>query len=175
MQRRKLGELEVSAVGLGCATMTPFYDAPDPASAIATIHRAREIGVDFLDTADGYGRGRSRRQYRGSPRRARAPCGSSRCRNPGRARHRTASSWRSRARPPTLPIARACAAPCLSSLGPGPAGGEIAGEVEALTHRALRARSPLSRNAGEGFSRPAISPSPALREREGPIARAMGG
>ncbi|HVC55094.1 MAG TPA: aldo/keto reductase [Stellaceae bacterium] len=57
MERRRLGELEVSAVGLGCATMTPFYGQPDPASAIATIHRAREIGVDLLDTADGYSRG----------------------------------------------------------------------------------------------------------------------
>jgi len=57
MERRRLGGLEVSAIGLGCATMTPFYDAPDPASAIATIHRARELGVDFLDTADGYARG----------------------------------------------------------------------------------------------------------------------
>ena len=59
MQRRRLGELEVSAVGLGCATMTPFYDAPDPGSAVATIRRARELGVDFLDTADGYGRGQN--------------------------------------------------------------------------------------------------------------------
>src|SRR3954454_18413807 len=59
MQRRRLGELEVSAVGLGCATMTPFYDAPDPASAVATIHRARELGVDFLDTSDAYGAGRN--------------------------------------------------------------------------------------------------------------------
>ena len=59
MQRRKLGGLEVSAVGLGCATMTPFYDAPDPDSAIATIHRARELGVDFLDTSDAYGAGRN--------------------------------------------------------------------------------------------------------------------
>jgi aryl-alcohol dehydrogenase-like predicted oxidoreductase len=59
MQRRRLGELEVSAVGLGCATMTPFYDAPDPDQAIATIRRARELGVDFLDTADGYARGRN--------------------------------------------------------------------------------------------------------------------
>jgi aryl-alcohol dehydrogenase-like predicted oxidoreductase len=59
MQRRRLGELEVSAVGLGCATMTPFYDAPDPASGIATIRRARELGVDFLDTADGYARGQN--------------------------------------------------------------------------------------------------------------------
>jgi aryl-alcohol dehydrogenase-like predicted oxidoreductase len=37
--------------------MTPFYDAPDPASAVATIHRARELGVDFLDTSDAYGAG----------------------------------------------------------------------------------------------------------------------
>jgi len=59
MQRRKLGELEVGAVGLGCATMTPFYDQPDPDSAIRTIHRARELGVDFLDTADAYGAGRN--------------------------------------------------------------------------------------------------------------------
>jgi aryl-alcohol dehydrogenase-like predicted oxidoreductase len=59
MQRRRLGELEASAVGLGCATMTPFYDQPDPESAIATIRRAREIGVDFLDTSDAYGAGRN--------------------------------------------------------------------------------------------------------------------
>jgi aryl-alcohol dehydrogenase-like predicted oxidoreductase len=39
--------------------MTPFYDQPDPASGIATIHRARELGVDLLDTADGYGAGRN--------------------------------------------------------------------------------------------------------------------
>src|SRR5204862_340842 len=37
MQRRKLGGLEVSAVGLGCGTMTPFYDAPDPDSALAAV------------------------------------------------------------------------------------------------------------------------------------------
>ena len=49
----------MSAVGLGCATMTPFYDAPDPDSAIATIRRARELGVDFLDTSDAYGAGRN--------------------------------------------------------------------------------------------------------------------
>lgn len=59
MERRRLGELEVSAIGLGCATMTPFYGTPDPAAGIATIRRARELGVDFLDTADGYGRGRN--------------------------------------------------------------------------------------------------------------------
>jgi aryl-alcohol dehydrogenase-like predicted oxidoreductase len=59
MERRRLGGLEVSAVGLGCATMTPFYGQPDPASAIATIRRAREFGVDFLDTSDAYGAGRN--------------------------------------------------------------------------------------------------------------------
>src|SRR3954447_10260882 len=59
MERRRLGGLEVSAVGLGCATMTPFYDQPDPESAIATIRRAREIGVNFLDTSDAYGAGRN--------------------------------------------------------------------------------------------------------------------
>ena len=59
MQRRKLGELEVSAIGLGCATMTPFYGEPDPVSALATLERAAEIGVDFLDSSDAYGRGRN--------------------------------------------------------------------------------------------------------------------
>ncbi len=59
MERRRLGALEVSAIGLGCATMTPFYDMPDPASAIATIHRAGELGIDFLDTSDAYGAGRN--------------------------------------------------------------------------------------------------------------------
>jgi aryl-alcohol dehydrogenase-like predicted oxidoreductase len=57
MERRRLGELEVSAIGLGCATMTPFYGQPDPAAGIATIRRARELGVDFLDTSDAYGAG----------------------------------------------------------------------------------------------------------------------
>jgi len=59
MQKRKLGGLEVGAVGLGCATMTPFYGAPDRAGAIATIRRARELGVDFLDSSDAYGAGRN--------------------------------------------------------------------------------------------------------------------
>ena len=59
MQRRMLGGLEVSAVGLGCATMTPFYDEPDTAAAIETLQRARELGVDFLDTSDAYGQGKN--------------------------------------------------------------------------------------------------------------------
>jgi aryl-alcohol dehydrogenase-like predicted oxidoreductase len=59
MERRKLGDLEVGAVGLGCATMTPFYDEPNRDSAIATIRRARELGIDFLDSSDAYGAGRN--------------------------------------------------------------------------------------------------------------------
>jgi aryl-alcohol dehydrogenase-like predicted oxidoreductase len=59
MQRRKLGQLDVSAIGLGCATMTPFYGEPDPAEAIATIRRAPELGIDLLDTSDAYGDGRN--------------------------------------------------------------------------------------------------------------------
>ncbi len=59
MERRKLGDLEVGAVGLGCATMTPFYGEPNRDSAIATIRRARELGVDFLDSSDAYGAGRN--------------------------------------------------------------------------------------------------------------------
>src|SRR5215469_11580551 len=59
MQRRRLGGLEVSMVGLGCATMTPFYDDPDCDAAIDTVRRAREIGIDFLDSSDAYGQGRN--------------------------------------------------------------------------------------------------------------------
>ena len=59
MERRRLGGLEVSAVGLGCATMTPFYDEPDRDAAIDTLRHAREIGVDFLDSSDAYGQGRN--------------------------------------------------------------------------------------------------------------------
>ncbi len=59
MQRRKLGQLEVSAIGLGCATMTPFYGEPDPAAALATLQLAAEIGVGFLDSSDAYGQGRN--------------------------------------------------------------------------------------------------------------------
>ena len=57
MERRKLGAqgLEVSAIGLGCMGMSEFYGSSNETEAIATIHRALELGVDFLDTADAYG------------------------------------------------------------------------------------------------------------------------
>jgi aryl-alcohol dehydrogenase-like predicted oxidoreductase len=55
MQTRKLGNLEVSALGLGCMGMSEFYGTSDEGEAIATIHRAIELGVNFLDTADMYG------------------------------------------------------------------------------------------------------------------------
>jgi aryl-alcohol dehydrogenase-like predicted oxidoreductase len=57
MDRRRLGKLEVSAIGLGCMSMSPVYAPPDPEGAIATIRRAPELGIDFIDTSDAYGAG----------------------------------------------------------------------------------------------------------------------
>jgi aryl-alcohol dehydrogenase-like predicted oxidoreductase len=56
---RKLGRtgLEVSPLGLGCMSMSEFYGASDEREAIATLHRAIELDVSFLDTADVYGQG----------------------------------------------------------------------------------------------------------------------
>jgi aryl-alcohol dehydrogenase-like predicted oxidoreductase len=56
MKTRRLSQnLEVSALGLGCMGMSEFYGTADEGEAIATIHRAIELGVTFLDTADMYG------------------------------------------------------------------------------------------------------------------------
>jgi aryl-alcohol dehydrogenase-like predicted oxidoreductase len=57
MQQRELGSegLAVSALGLGCMGMSGFYGSADEREAIATIHRAIELGVTFFDTAEQYG------------------------------------------------------------------------------------------------------------------------
>ncbi len=59
MEKRRLGTegLEVSALGLGCMGMSEFYGTTDEGEAIAAVQRALELGIDFLDTADMYGRG----------------------------------------------------------------------------------------------------------------------
>ena len=60
MEKRMLGqELAVSALGLGCMGMSDFYGGRDDAEALATLHRALELGVTFFDTADMYGMGRN--------------------------------------------------------------------------------------------------------------------
>ena len=59
MKTRRLGnsDISVSALGLGCMSMTPFYGAPDDTESVATLRRAIELGITFLDTAVSYGSG----------------------------------------------------------------------------------------------------------------------
>ncbi|MGZ3418274.1 MAG: aldo/keto reductase [Polyangiales bacterium] len=55
MEKRSLGALSVSALGLGCMGMSEFYGPTDDAESLATLDRALELGITFLDTADMYG------------------------------------------------------------------------------------------------------------------------
>src|SRR5437867_10000099 len=59
MKRRDLGTsgLTVSAIGLGCMGMSQSYGVPDDEESVRTIHRALDLGVTLLDTADVYGKG----------------------------------------------------------------------------------------------------------------------
>jgi aryl-alcohol dehydrogenase-like predicted oxidoreductase len=59
MPHRRLGELVVSAIGLGCMGMSDFYGPADDELSMAVLHRALDIGINFLDTADMYGVGRN--------------------------------------------------------------------------------------------------------------------
>jgi aryl-alcohol dehydrogenase-like predicted oxidoreductase len=56
MRRRALGKsgIQVSAIGLGCWGMSGSYGAADEAESVATLHRALDLGINFLDTADSY-------------------------------------------------------------------------------------------------------------------------
>jgi aryl-alcohol dehydrogenase-like predicted oxidoreductase len=57
MKTARLGSLDVSAVGLGCMGMSQAYGEADPEESARTLHRALDIGVNFLDTANAYGLG----------------------------------------------------------------------------------------------------------------------
>ena len=59
MQKRKLGALEVPAIGFGCMVLPGFYLPGSEEQAISTLRRAADIGVNFLDTADVYGNGKN--------------------------------------------------------------------------------------------------------------------
>ena len=57
IQKRKLGDLEVSAIGIGCMSMSQAYGKPDPEESERTLLHALEVGYTFFDTASVYGLG----------------------------------------------------------------------------------------------------------------------
>ena len=57
MKKRKLGDLEVSAIGLGCMSMSQAYGKPDPDESERTLLHALDVGYTFFDTASVYGLG----------------------------------------------------------------------------------------------------------------------
>jgi aryl-alcohol dehydrogenase-like predicted oxidoreductase len=63
MERRRFAntDLTVSIIGLGCYSMSGAYGPTDDAESIATIHRALDLGVNFLDTSASYGQGHNHR------------------------------------------------------------------------------------------------------------------
>ena len=100
MRTRTLGGLDVSELGLGCMGMSEFYGGYDDGESIRTIHRALELGVTLLDTADMYGAGDNERARRPRARAAAASRRSSR-RSSATCAARTASSSASTAGPST--------------------------------------------------------------------------
>ena len=61
MKTRKLGPFTVNAIGLGCMSMSGCYGEQDDAECIATIHKALDLGINFLDTSSNYGEGHNHR------------------------------------------------------------------------------------------------------------------
>ena len=59
MKYRKLGNEKLSAIGLGCMSMSHAYGVPDDKESIATLHYALDLGINFWDTADFYGNGKN--------------------------------------------------------------------------------------------------------------------
>jgi aryl-alcohol dehydrogenase-like predicted oxidoreductase len=59
MRKRKLGPFDVSAIGLGCMTMSHGYGTPDDAESARALHRALDLGYTFFDTAALYGFGKN--------------------------------------------------------------------------------------------------------------------
>ena len=108
MRQRQLRDLTVSAIGLGCMGMSEFYGEPDDEQSVATIHRALDIGVTFLDTSDMYGSGHNEQLVgRGDRRAPRRGPARHQVRDPARGRRRAGSTTArsGSARPATAPCA----------------------------------------------------------------------